>query len=88
MNHWKLTDKIGDVQFRKGVQPNIKWSDKMSNFNTGTVVRDQENVTSEQFGRFRLFEKIIEGAKAKEKDEIRREKETEEILIRQAPRML
>ena len=60
----------------------------MSNFNTGTVVRDQENVTSEQFGRFRLFEKIIEGAKAKEKDEIRREKDTEEILIRQAPRML
>ena len=40
MNHWKLTDKVGDVQFRQGVKPNIKWSDKESAFKQGPVDRD------------------------------------------------
>ena len=49
VNHWRLTDKVGDIQFRKGIKPNLKWSDKESYYKTGVVERDPDELTTEQF---------------------------------------
>ena len=76
------------MQFRKGIKPNIKWSDKESYYKTGVVERDPDEISTEQFKQMRTFEKLIASQKLKNKDDIRREKETEEMLIKQAPRML
>ena len=28
VNHWKLSDKIGDPEIKQGWKPHLKWSDK------------------------------------------------------------
>jgi hypothetical protein len=27
INHWKLTDKVGDPEIKQGWKPSLKWSD-------------------------------------------------------------
>ena len=77
VNHWKLSNKIGEPILKNGWKPNIKWSDKEAFF------RCQANDRP-----YRTFEKIIENSKQSEDTEAIREKALEELLIKQAPRSL
>jgi hypothetical protein len=63
VNHWRMTDKIGDPEIRKGWNPNLKWSDKEAMFSCMGKERE-----------FRTFEKIINAGNQKNADEIIREK--------------
>ena len=77
INHWKFSDKVGDPEMKNGWKPNLKWSDKEAFFKC----QGQDRA-------FRTFEKIIDTSKQNEVRDAIREKELEELLIKQAPRSL
>lgn len=77
VNHWKLSDKIGDPEIKSGWKPQLKWSDKEAQYQcTG---KDRS---------FRTFDKIINTGQVKNAEDTIREKQVEELLVRQAPRSL
>lgn len=48
VNHWKLSDKVGDPVIRQGWKPNLKWSDKEASHLCNGKDKD-----------FRTFDKIV-----------------------------
>lgn len=77
ISHWKKTDKVGDPEIRNGWKPQLKWSDKESLFLCNGKDRP-----------FRTFEKIINSQQIKNEQDSVREKQVEELIIKQAPRSL
>lgn len=58
-NHWKLSDKIGDVEFQKQFKPVVKWSQIENDIKCQGKHRHQ-----------RTFDKILENANKKEADDV------------------
>lgn len=76
-NHWKFNDIIGDPEFKRKWEPMKRWSQVEKELRCEGGDRD-----------YRTVKKIYEAEKAKEVEDIEREKLMEEVVIRQAPRSL
>ena len=77
INHWKNTDKVGDPKHRQGFKPTTCWTEQEKDFKCDGQNRGQ-----------RTIGKILEHAVEADKRDAKREKDMEELIIKQAPRCL
>lgn len=76
-SYWLPSDQIGDPEFKNKWLPIVKWSQQEASFKCQGLDRFR-----------RTFELIVDHAKETEKNNIEKEKQMEEVIIKQAPRML
>ena len=76
-NHWALTDRIGDPEFKMKFKPALTWS-----------INENQTKCQGFHRNDRTFEKIVIKGKQKNKEDEIREKKMEEVIVKQAPRFL
>lgn len=77
ITHWQFSDKVGDPEIKKGWTPSLTWSDQQAQYLCNGKNRP-----------FRTFEKIYNAERVKNEKDAVREKQVEELIIKQAPRSL